>query len=236
MRVLCIDTATPIESVAVLQDGKLLAERSLFRRRGHSTGILDDLEGALADAGFALADLDAFVCGLGPGSFTGLRIALATLKGLAMALERPLFGARTTQLLIAGCPAERPVAVIDARRGEVFVEGAGIEGPHCISPDALAELLAEGPAPTLIGSGALVYRERLLASIPGAHIPEAPALHHPRAALLTSCVDLTGTPPALATVEPNYVRRTDAEINYPDGFPDAIAHGLMSGAGPKKKR
>lgn len=236
MRALCVDTATPIESVALIEDGRLVAERALFRRWGHGPGLLDDIEGALKDVDWALADVDALVCGMGPGSFTGLRIALATLKGLAMGLGKPLYGARTTQLLIAGCAGPRPVAVLDARRGEIFVEGGGIERPVCIAPEALAGLLPEGAPPTLVGSGALVYRDVLLASVPGAQIPAADAQHQARAAFLAGLVDLTAPPPALATLEPSYVRRTDAEINYPDGFPDAIAHNLMAGAGPKRSK
>lgn len=236
MRLLCVDTATPIESLALVESGKLLVERAVHRRWGHGPGLLDDVQGAFDDLGWNLTDIDAFVCGLGPGSFTGLRIALATLKGLALALKKPLYGARTTQLLVAAGGPQRTVAVLDARRGEVFVEGGGIDHPLCIKPEALAAHLPPGPAPLLLGSGAVVYRQTLLAAVPDALIPESGALHYPRASLLPTAVDWTKDAPALATLEPTYTRRSDAEINYPDGFPDAIARGVLSGAGPSKKR
>jgi hypothetical protein len=74
----------------------------------------------------------------------------------------------------------------------------------------------------LVGDGAVQYRDILLAGGPGIVIPEAPELHQPQAGLLATLVDPTN-PPALATLEPIYVRKSDAEINYPDGFPDAAS-------------
>ncbi len=218
-RLLCVDTATPVESVALWVDGELAVERAVRRKRGHGPGLIDDIDGVLTDAGIALAEVEAFVCGLGPGSFTGLRIALATLKGLAMACGRPLYGARTTAALMAAMPGRRVVAALDARRGEIYVEGGGIEAPLCVAPDQLE--LPAGDAPVFLGEGARMYAAALCDAIPGATVPEDPALHIPRAALLARCVDLPA-PPALATLEPVYIRRPDAEIHWPDGFPDAM--------------
>jgi tRNA threonylcarbamoyladenosine biosynthesis protein TsaB len=221
MNILCIDTATLHESVALLSGGVLRAERTVHHTRGHGPGVLDDVQGVLDAAGLTIDDLDALICGLGPGSFTGLRIALATLKGLSLAKGIPLYGARTTALVRASVTAPRVFAVLDARRKEVFVEGPGIERPVVCSPEAAAALLAEGPAPVLVGSGALAYAEVFKAALPSCVIPADATLHLPRAALLAGLVDLSAPPPALATLEPMYVRKSDAEINYPDGFPDA---------------
>lgn len=222
MRLLCVDTATPIESVAVTDGGELLAERLVRRMRGHGPGVLDDIAGVLADADLKLEDLDGLVCGLGPGSFTGLRVALATLKGLALARDLPLYGVSTTRLLCAALPGLRVAAVLDARRGEVFLDGAGLERPVCCAPERVAHYLPAGPPPILVGSGARLYAETLLRALPDATIPSAAALHAPRAALMPSLID-PAHPADLATLEPSYVRRSDAEINYPDGFPDATA-------------
>ncbi|MCA9538895.1 MAG: tRNA (adenosine(37)-N6)-threonylcarbamoyltransferase complex dimerization subunit type 1 TsaB, partial [Myxococcales bacterium] len=82
MKLLCVDTATAIESIALIDGHVVLTERAVRRTKGHGPGVLDDIDEALAGIGWKLADLDGFACGLGPGSFTGLRIALATLKGL----------------------------------------------------------------------------------------------------------------------------------------------------------
>lgn len=221
MHILCVDTATLHESVALLSDGVLRAERTVHHTRGHGPGVLDDLQGVLDAAGLGLDDLDALVCGLGPGSFTGLRIALATLKGLALAKGLPLYGAPTTALLRAALPGQRVIGILDARRKEVFVDAEGLDRPVVCPPEAVAGLLPAGPPPTLIGSGAVAYREVFARTIPTAHIPTAPTVHLPRAALLADLVDFSQPAPALATLEPMYVRKSDAEINYPDGFPDA---------------
>ena len=101
MKLLCIDTATFFESIALLEGERVVAEHRVERHRGHGPGILDDVDRLLKNAGWRLENVDGFVSGLGPGSFTGLRICLATLKGFALAYQKPIFGARTTRLLRA---------------------------------------------------------------------------------------------------------------------------------------
>jgi len=219
MKLLCADTATRTESVALVDGDLVLAERAVYRAKGHGRGIIDDIDQLLSDAEWTLDDVEGFVCGLGPGSFTGLRIALATLKGLALAKGRPIFGVRTTRLVCAGVPIGRRVAIIDARRGQVYVEEDGMESPLCCAPESVAERLAAGPPPVLVGDGAVKYREVLLAGLPEAAIPAAAVMHRPRAALLPQLID-PAQPAALATLEPVYVRPSDAELNYPLGFPD----------------
>lgn len=219
--VLAVDTATLHESVAVVVDGEVRSEHLVHHTRGHGPGALDDIHGCLEAAKVRLADVDAFVAGLGPGSFTGLRIALATLKGLALATGTPLFGARTTQALLNALPGARTLALIDARRREVYADGADLSAPWVGPPDELVARLPEGPPLVCLGSGARVYADRIRAARPGVVIPAAPGLHVPRAALLLEAVDWA-QPPPLATLEPVYVRKSDAEINYPDGFPDVM--------------
>lgn len=221
MKLLTVDTATRIETVALVDGDIVLAERAVFRTRGHGPRLLDDLDGLLEDMGWKLADVEGFVCGLGPGSFTGLRIALATVKGLALATGRPIFGVRTTQMIAANHPGPRTFAVIDARRGQVYFDGPGMTAPVVCDPAQVPRHLPPGAAPTLVGDGAVAYRAALLAAIPGAVIPRGAVAHQPRAALLAELADLAA-PAALATLEPVYVRASDAELNYPDGFPDAV--------------
>jgi tRNA threonylcarbamoyladenosine biosynthesis protein TsaB len=222
MKLLCVDTATRTESIALVEGDTVLVERAIYRAKGHGRGILDDIDGLLTDAGWTLADVDGFVCGLGPGSFTGLRIALATLKGLALATGRPIYGETTTRLLCAAVQGSRAVAVIDARRDQVYVQGPSFTKPVCCDPESVAARLPPGPPPVLVGDGALKHQDVLRATIPGASIPDSASLHLPRAALLATLIDRTHPAP-LATLEPVYVRLSDAEINYPRGFPD-VAH------------
>lgn len=228
---LCCDTATPAESVALVRGDAILAERVSVRPKGHGPTLLDTFQELLDEAGLTPGALDGLVCGLGPGSFTGLRVALATLKGAALGLDRPLYGVRTVLAFQAAHPEAEVVAVVDARRGEVFADGAALSAPLSVTPEALAGHLAALPglsAPArplrLLGNGATLYAERLLAALPAhlrADVPAEPEAHAPRAALLARAVRDGLAPADLATIEPLYVRPSDAELNYPDGFPDA---------------
>lgn len=226
LRLACVDTSTFTESIALVEGVRLIGERAQFRAKGHASGLHQDLDQLLKEAGWALEELDGFVCGLGPGSFTGMRVGLAAFKGLAYALGRPLCGVPTPRALLAGL---RPgaLALIDARRGEVYAEGPQLEAPRCLKPEALIELLAEAPPPLLIGEGALRFEALFKEAWPQVQIPPA-AAHVPRASLLAPAAleQLIAADSGslsqlaeLARLEPIYVRPSDAEINYPDGFP-----------------
>lgn len=218
---LCADTATLTASVAVLVGGEVRAERAARAVKGHGPGLLDQIVGALEDAEVELSQVDALICGLGPGTFTGLRIALATLKGLALAQRIPLYGARTT--LALALPGVPTLAMLDARRSQVFVDGPWLDGPMCLAPADLPQHIPADAPILMLGDGARAYRSQLKTLFPQASIPTDPALHMVRAARLVQHVDLSQPAPNLATLEPVYIRKSDAEINYPDGFPAALA-------------
>ena len=222
-KLLCLDTATRVQTAALVESTagriRVVAEHTVYRKRPGPT-LLDDLDRLLTDAGWTLGELDGFVCGQGPGSFTGLRITLATLKGLALALDRPIHAARTTEMLRANRPGPRTFALIDARRGQVYIDGPGIETPLVVDPERVPALVAR-PDPVLVGDGALAFAETLAGLMPAAEIPDDPTAHMPRAAHLAALID-PEKPDPLGTTEPIYVRPSDAELNYPDGFPDAL--------------
>lgn len=218
---LCADTATLTASVAVLVNGELRAERAARAVKGHGPGLLDQIVGALNDAEVELDQVDALICGLGPGTFTGLRISLATLKGLALARSIPLYGVCTTKAL--SLPGVPTLAMLDARRKQVFVDGPWLDEPLCIAPADLPNHIPTDCPIVMLGDGARVYRSELSALFPQAMIPTDPALHMVRASRLIQHVDFSQPAPNLATLEPIYIRKSDAEINYPDGFPAALA-------------
>lgn len=149
VRLLAIDTATALCGVAVLEvpaagdDG---AERSAVRRERvttHSERLLSLIADCLGELGLVPAQLDAVACSAGPGSFTGLRIGVATAKGLCFALSRPLVLVSSLETLAEGAP--RPsLAVLDAGRGQLYARlVAPVDGP----PDAgLAAVLEQHPA------------------------------------------------------------------------------------------
>jgi tRNA threonylcarbamoyladenosine biosynthesis protein TsaB len=192
--VLALDTATDVATCALVRDGDVLGERNSRAAR-----VLADAQELLRQAGVELRELEGIVAGTGPGSFTGLRIGLAALRGLALALDVPVAGVSTLDALAAGRPGALPV--VDARRREVFVPGEG--EPRCIAPD---ELELE-PGTVCVGDGALRYREVLEAK--GALVPpgDDPA-HVPRARFHAALAREFG--PA-ELVEPVYVRVPDAD-------------------------
>ena len=195
MLVLSFDTATDVATSALLEDGRVLGERT-----GTARALLGDIDELLSHADAAPEDLDALVVGTGPGSFTSTRIGLAFARGLALALEIPGAGISTLDALAAAHSDAYPV--VDARRGEVFVDG-----PRAISPDDL-EL---EPGTLCVGSGAVRYRatlERLGALVP----PDDDGLHVPHARLHASLASDFGDVDGL---EPIYVRLPDAELPRP---------------------
>jgi len=152
MLILAFDTATDVATSALVGDGEVLGERM-----SRAVTLLEDVDALLRQAGTHTRDVEALAVGIGPGSFTGVRIGLSTARGLALALDIPVAGVSTLAALAAGAPGAVPV--IDARRREVFVPG------RVVAP---GELDIEAGR-TYIGSGAVRYRDLLEAA--GAEIP-----------------------------------------------------------------
>jgi tRNA threonylcarbamoyl adenosine modification protein YeaZ len=193
---LAFDTATNVATSALLEDGKLLGERT-----GTPGRLLEDVDDLLASADAEPGELRWIVVGTGPGSFTGLRMGLAASRTLALALDVQVAGVSTLEALAAGAPAALPV--IDARRREVFalIDGKPVAAP----PDQLSNSLLQGRV--LVGDGAVRYRdvfEEAGAEIP----PDDSELHVPRASVHARLARDFG--PA-ELVEPIYVRVPDAD-------------------------
>jgi tRNA threonylcarbamoyladenosine biosynthesis protein TsaB len=191
--VLAFDTATPSATVALVRAGELLGDR-----RSRASSVLADADALLHEAGLTASDLEALAVGTGPGSFTGLRIGLATALGLALAQDVPVAGVSTLDALAAAAPGSLPI--IDARRGEIFTLLDGL--PRAVRPD---ELELE-PGTVCVGDGAVRYRA-LFEAAGGEVPPDSSDLHAPQArfhALLASDFG----PAELA--QPLYVRAPDA--------------------------
>lgn len=213
--VLALDTAMSLGSVAVGRFGRLLAEATLGVTVRHSESLLPAIRFVLDRARVAPAELEAIVVGAGPGSFTGVRIAGATAKGLVHGLGIPLFAYSSLAALAAGAGVtDRPVcALIDAHRNEVFAagyrfpHGSGIEQilePCVIDVDELADRLADR-SPVWTGEAALRLRDRLG---PGAEVA-GETLAVPRAASLlwlATRAPAAGRVANSASWVPDYVR------------------------------
>lgn len=217
MRVLGIDTCGPHPSVALLEDGSVRAEERFPEGARPSREILPALQRILSAAGTRLQSVDAFAAVRGPGSFTGLRVGLATARGLALASGRPAAGFCALDLLARQAPqgAAAVCALIDAGRGEVYagiysVEAGGRwsrQGEYQIlSPEAAAGLAGTA---LCIGSGADAYRSRLEACAGGV-APHRPWLAGDAARELSALL-ARGARVDPETLRPLYIRPSEAE-------------------------
>lgn len=147
MNLLAIETATEACSVALLQGGAVI-ERFEIAPRRHAELVLPWADALLAEAGITRSQLDAIAVGIGPGAFTGVRLAVAMGQGLALALERPLIGISTLQVLAAGARGAQPgdgvFACIDARMGEVYAGAFRIHRDGQPEPTEAPQLGAPG--------------------------------------------------------------------------------------------
>jgi tRNA threonylcarbamoyladenosine biosynthesis protein TsaB len=191
--VLAFDTATQVATSALVDGDEVLGERM-----SRAVTLLEDVDALLRQAGARPADLAGIAVGTGPGSFTGVRIGLATARGLALGLDLGVAGVSTLDALAAGAPGALPV--IDARRREIFVGGGP---PRVLAP---ADLVVEAGT-VCVGDGAVRYRTELEAA--GAEIPpDTDERHIPRARFHAA---LAGELVAAELVEPIYVRMPDAD-------------------------
>jgi tRNA threonylcarbamoyladenosine biosynthesis protein TsaB len=223
MAVLGFDTATPATAVALaLDDGSARVAHETpapGQRPGHATRLLVLADELLTQAGLAWPDVRLVAVGTGPGSFTGLRIGVATARGLAQSLGVGLVGVGTLRALAAAAsaPGAGPVAaVLDARRGEAFVAVYDGErellAPSAVAPEDLAAALAPPPRAVLaVGDGAIRFSDQLQAA--GVAVPaDASSLHSVDAAVICRLADRQPSSGCDAVV-PCYVRRPDAEIS-----------------------
>ena len=233
MIVLGFDTATAATSVALdLGDdapiGEARDDPAPGKHPGHATRLLAMAHELLSGTGLGWGAVERIAVGLGPGTFTGLRVGVASARGLALSISCELIGVSSLRALaapaLATADAEDAVlAVIDARRGEVFAaayarderaaEALELVPPRAYAPEQLAALpsrVAPSRRWLAVGDGALRYREYLQA--PAVSVPdEGAALHRVRAAAICELARAMA-PAAPATVVPDYCRRPDAEI------------------------
>jgi len=211
--ILVLDASTSVTTVALAraeEDGReVLAEVSVAAR-GASGALLPAAHAALGLAGEDLGSVERVLAGVGPGTFTGIRIAAATARALSAGTGAAL--AKNSTLAALAAPAlscsEDVLAVLDARRGQVFAqrfaEGGPTTGISCVKPE---EIFAEA-GPLVVGDGAVRYRESL--AVLGRIPPDASPLHRVTAAGHVVSGDLT--PVEAEDLVPIYVREPDAEV------------------------
>lgn len=224
MRILAVDTSTMSGGVALLELDRVLCELRVAVHPSHAPRLLPLIHQALSVASVPLDAIDLLAVSRGPGSFTGLRIGMATLMGLSYALKRPVIGVDTLEAIAMKLPFARyPVCpLLDARKGEVFgalfrptAQGLLRLTPNLVmSPEAFCAHITE---PTiLLGTGVEVYRDRLQTRL-GKLAIQAPAWLGPPCSVEVGALALAHATQGRATtspVEPSYGRLSEAEIHW----------------------
>jgi len=225
MFLLGIETSTKTGSVAIVSDDCVIAQYSLNIELTHSERLMATVDRVLKDTGLAVAGLDGFAVAIGPGSFTGLRIGISTVKGLAFATGKPVAAVPTLQALAWNLPfAGYPVCpLLDARKKEVYAALYNNDGSvpvqkmteTVIPLSQLAGLVAGTTVFT--GEGSYLYREEI------EKIFSKRALFAPRSAILPSAAAVaeiglamfrSGNLSNLDVLAPKYIRRPEAEVAW----------------------
>ena len=231
MRILAFDTATRATTVALLDQAtgtefELRDDPAPGQRPGHTARLMPLIAEVLEQGGYGWPDIDRLAVGVGPGTFTGLRIGVATARALARARDLPLVGVSTLEsLALAAVDTARRdehdvvLAVLDARRREVFTaawptepgHGDAILSPTAMSPAALAEAAAQlGSSRLAVGDGAVGFRTVL--ERPGTVIDADDSELHRVSAMFHCRLAAQRPPEAGSAVLPEYLRRPDAEL------------------------
>ena len=228
MKILAIDTATDSCSVAVMENDRLLCEINLVSGRTHSTHLMPLIRQVASMAGIELSEVDGFAVSKGPGSFTGLRIGLSTVKGLAVGFNRPLVGISTLHALAvqAAVPDYMICSLVDARKKEVYCatyrrrnQEVAQLGPEVVqTPQRVADSITE-PC-VFVGNGAQLYAETLVNNgFPRRML--APRSQHLIRASTIARLSLphfkSDRTHDAALLVPSYVRKSDAELNFKPG-------------------
>ena len=227
MKILAIDSSGLVASVAVVEDGVLIAEYTMNYKKTHSQTLLPMLEEVKKAISLDLSSIDAIAVAAGPGSFTGLRIGSATAKGLGLALDKPLIGVPTVDALAANlydtgedtliCP------IMDARRQQVYTGMYRFANPNLETVkqqealpigELLEELNERGKTVIFLGDGVPVYKEMIQeqCKVPYSFAPAH--LNRQRAGAVASLAEkyyLEGKTETAAEHKPNYLRMSQAE-------------------------
>ena len=227
MRLLAVETSTLTGAVAVLDSGAVVAESRVSVAVTHGERLMAAIDGVLRAARCGLTDIDVFAVARGPGSFTGLRIGLSTVKALAFATGKPAVGVPTLKALAWRLPyCAYPVCpVLDAKKNEVYaalyrtLEGQleVLEAPRAVAPMTLAEELrtaVAGPV-VFVGDAVTPFATVFLDAL-GARARLAPAdLRLPSAVTVGELAGqalLSGEAPDPASLVPLYLRPSEAEL------------------------
>jgi tRNA threonylcarbamoyladenosine biosynthesis protein TsaB len=228
MLVLSLDTSSAAGSAAVVRGDRVLIERAGDGSRTHGERLPRELMAVLDAAHVDLREIDRFAVSIGPGSFTGLRVGIATIQGLAFAQKKRVVPVSSFEALVFQTsdlqppPSAATAAWIDAHRGEVFAalydaDGRELAAPTALKPDATLDAWSPALAPfnriRFVGDGAALYRDRIAARV-GEHatIDAEPTPLAGRIGLIAAAAAAAARAVVPHAVVPLYIRRPDAVL------------------------
>lgn len=217
VNVLALDTSTSCLSVALMRDKAIISEINLAVKVGHAGMILPVIDEVLTKSSTCKDDITLIATGTGPGSFTGLRIGIATAKGLAKAIRCPLAGIPTLDIIARGAlPSSMHIMpILDAKKGEVFCalynkDGSRLTDIMNLHPEGIATLVREDTL--FVGNACDIYRDILIKDL-GPLYHEGPALlWYPRASVLAGIALSLPIESLSQDVQPLYIRASDATL------------------------
>ncbi|CAB5079899.1 tRNA threonylcarbamoyladenosine biosynthesis protein TsaB [Olavius algarvensis associated proteobacterium Delta 3] len=223
MKILAVDTSSRICGVCVSDGGHPICELCLTSGQTHSRHLVDTISRALAAADLALDEIDGFAVTRGPGSFTGLRIGISTVKGLAYASGKPLAGISSLEALaqqVVGDVAERICAVIDARKNEVYYAVYRVEQGRLVEDTVPRvgppETIPKSNARTLfVGDGVILYEDVIRRRHRENATLAPPEWNRIRVSSVTRLAAFRlerGESDPVDTMAPFYIRKSDAEL------------------------
>lgn len=227
MKILALDTSANVATVAVTDDDKLICESILNHKKTHSEKIMPMIDSVLKDSELDISDIDLFAAANGPGSFTGLRIGVSTIKALAHAANKPTVGVSTLEGLAYNISESDGIIspLMDARRSQVYnavYRGENgvlteLKAPRAISLDECLDELKNEKKVYFLGDGALVYKQEIIEKMgeKAFFVPSASSLQ--RASSIAAVAKIKaekGLTENCHTLLPFYLRKSQAEREY----------------------
>ena len=220
MLLLGVDSSSQAATAAVIKDGEILCEYTQNQNKTQSVKMLPMIERMLSDVELTVHDIDVFACGVGPGSFTGVRIGVSTVRGFAKTLEKGAIPVNALEILANNVPSEaRVIALVSARENEcycaLYENNKEVLAPSVKTLEEIVELSKEAPA-LFIGDGAVLNGAFFEEAIPGVRIAQGKS-NLISAASLAEVAYQKAQNGEVGTAEsliPLYLRKSQAEREY----------------------
>lgn len=219
MRIIAIETATLVGSIAIIDDERVISELTLNVKATHSEKLMAAMDYLMNASGLTVNDMDGIAVSIGPGSFTGLRIGLSAAKGLSYASGKPLIGIPTLDALASNLPFSRYLVcpILDARKGEVYAAlyrvSEKVTDDMAVKPASLIEMIKEDTL--FLGDGVSAYRNLLKEQLRELYHEAPLPLQLPKASNVATLAlkrlrnNDVNDPFALV---PMYIRKSEAEL------------------------